>query len=162
MKNILLLIAISISIATKAQVTRVYLQASGLTCSMCSNAINKSLKTLDFVDKIDADVKNYTFELTFKPNSSVDFDKIKRKVEDAGFSVSSFFASVYFDSIQVKDNQPIKVGTNTLLFVNQKDQALHGEKKIRLLDKGFISSKEYKDNSLLKSRSGKGVYHVTL
>jgi len=162
MKNILLLIAISISIATQAQVTRVYFQASGLTCSMCSNAIYKALKTLDFVDKIDADVRNYTFELTFKPNSSVDFDKIKRKVEDAGFSISSFHASVYFDNIQLKENQPVKIGTNTLLFVNQKSEALNGEKNIRLLDKGFVPSKEYKSNNFSKSQTGEGTYHVTL
>jgi copper chaperone CopZ len=91
MKNIFMLVAIFISMATKAQVMKVYLQASGLTCSMCSNAINKSLKTLDFVDKIDADVKRYTFELSFKSNSSVDFGKIKRKVEDAGFFSFKFF-----------------------------------------------------------------------
>src|SRR6478736_779050 len=88
MKKILLVLAITISIAAKAQVTKVYLQASGLTCSMCSNAINKALKTLDFVDKVDADIKNYTFEILFKEASHVDFNKIRRKVEDAGFSVS--------------------------------------------------------------------------
>ena len=148
--------------ATKAQVMKVYLQASGLTCSMCSNAINKSLKTLDFVDKIDADVKRYTFELSFKSNSSVDFGKIKRKVEDAGFSVSSFFASIDFDNVQFKSDQPVRIGGNTLLFVNLKDQALSGETMVRLVDKGFISSKEYKGNSFSKSRTDEGVYHVSL
>ena len=110
--------------ATKAQVMKVYLQASGLTCSMCSNAINKSLKTLDFVDKIDADVKRYTFELSFKSNSSVDFGKIKRKVEDAGFSVSSFVASIYFDNVELQNDQSVRIGANTLLFVNFKDRTL--------------------------------------
>lgn len=81
--------------ATQAQVTKVYLQASGLTCSMCSNSINKALKTLDFIDKVDADIKNYTFEISFKANSIVDFDKIKKKVEDAGFSVSDFVAILF-------------------------------------------------------------------
>ncbi|HZJ61056.1 MAG TPA: heavy-metal-associated domain-containing protein [Chitinophagaceae bacterium] len=162
MKNIFMLVAIFISMATKAQVMKVYLQASGLTCSICSNAINKSLKTLDFVDKIDADVKRYTFELSFKSNSSVDFGKIKRKVEDAGFSVSSFVASIDFDNVQFKSDQPVRIGGNTLLFVNLKDQALSGETMVRLVDKGFISSKEYKGNSFSKSRTDEGVYHVSL
>ena len=162
MKNIFLLVAVFISMATKAQIMKVYLQASGLTCSMCTNAINKSLKTLDFIDKIDADVKDYTFELSFKTNSSVDFDRIKRKVEDAGFSVSSFFASIYFDNVQIKSDQPVRIGANTLVFVDLKDQALNGETRIRLLDKGFISSKEYKRKSFSKSLAGEGIYHVTL
>src|SRR5438874_4569695 len=85
-----------------SQVTKVSLQASGLTCSMCSNAINKALKTLDFVDKVDADIKTYTFEISFKANSNVDFDKIKMKVEKAGFSVSGFVATVRFNNVQVK------------------------------------------------------------
>src|SRR5436305_1733911 len=99
MKTIFLVIALALSMATGAQVTKVSLQASGLTCSMCSNSINKALRTLDFIDKIDTDMKTYTFEISFKPNSHVDFDKIKNKVEKAGFSVSSFIATIYFDNV---------------------------------------------------------------
>src|SRR5690349_19929919 len=117
MKNILLAIALAISITTTAQVTKVSLQASGLTCSMCSNAINKALKTLDFIDNIKADIRNYTFEISFKPESHVDFDKIKNKVEGAGFFVAGFVASINFDNIKVKDSEPVAVGNYTLLFV---------------------------------------------
>src|SRR4051812_29159299 len=144
MKTISLLIVILISMTTKAQVTKVYLQASGLTCSMCSNSINKALKTLDFIDKVDADIKNYTFEISFKPNSYVDFDKIKKKVEDAGFSVSGFVATIYFNNVQLKDNQPITIGDHTLFFVDLQDRSLNGAKQVKILDKGFISAKEYK------------------
>ena len=66
MKSIFLFIAIAFSVATNAQITKVSLQASGLTCSMCSNSINKALKTLDFVERVDADIKTYTFEILFK------------------------------------------------------------------------------------------------
>ena len=40
MKKILLLAALAVSLVANAQVNKVSLQASGLTCSMCSNAIN--------------------------------------------------------------------------------------------------------------------------
>ena len=83
MKTILLSIAIIFSVTTHAQVKSVSLQASGLTCSMCSNSINKALKTLDFIEKVDADIKTYTFKISFKPNSVVDFDLI-RKIASAG------------------------------------------------------------------------------
>jgi len=46
--------------------------------------------------------------------------------------------------------------------VNQKSEALNGEKNIRLLDKGFVPSKEYKSNNFSKSQTGEGTYHVTL
>ena len=118
MKKIFLFIAIVLSMATKAQVSKVSLQASGLTCSMCSNSINKALKTLDFVDKIDADLKTYTFEISFKANSNVDFDKIKMKVEKAGFSVSSFVATINFNNVLVKSSEPVTIGDKTFVFIN--------------------------------------------
>ena len=147
MKTFFLLVAIAFSMSASAQVTKVSLQASGLTCSMCSNAINRALQKLDFVDKIDADIKTYTFEITFKSNSNVDFDMIKRKVEGAGFSVSGFLITMNFNKVLAKQNQPVIIGDKTFLFVNKIEQLLDGEKQVKLLDKGFVSAKEYKGNS---------------
>jgi copper chaperone CopZ len=162
MKKIFLLLALVVSMAAKAQVTKVYLQASGLTCSMCSNAINKALKTLDFVDKVDADVKSYTFEISFKPNAQVDFDKIKKKVEDAGFSVSRFVAAIHFNNVQLKDNGTATIGNYTFSIINGKGQPLNGIQRVRLLDKGFVSSKEYKSNVFGEASTSAGVYHASL
>lgn len=160
MKSLLLFFAIAISLATKAQVTKVSLQASGLTCSMCSNSIHKALNTLDFVDKIDADIKTYTFEISFKPNSNVDFDKIRTKVENAGFTVSGFVATIYFNNVEVKNNQPVKLGNKAFLFVNMKEALLNGVKQVKVMDKGFVSSKEFKSNAF--PILSPGTYHATM
>ena len=82
-------IAVLFSVAAKAQITKVTIQASGLTCSMCSNSINKAIKSLSFVENVNANIKNSSFDISFKPNEVVDFDKLKKKVEDAGFLVAS-------------------------------------------------------------------------
>jgi copper chaperone CopZ len=160
MKTIFLFFAVAISFAATAQVTKVSLQASGLTCSMCSNSINKALKTLDFIDEVNADIKTYTFEVTFKANSNVDFDKIKAKVEKAGFSVSGFVATIQFNDVHVKINQPVTIGDKTFVFVNVKDQSLHGAKQVKVLDKGFVSPKEYKSYAF--AASSPGTYHATI
>jgi len=160
MKQILLFMAITLSAIAHAQVSTVSLQASGLTCSMCSNAINKSLKTLDFVLKVDADIKTYTFRISFKPGSVVDFDLLRRKVESAGFTVSAFVANIYFDNIRVSESQPIIVQNNSLLFLNISDQVLNGNKQVKIIDQGFVSPKEYKKNTSLVSSPGS--FHVTL
>jgi copper chaperone CopZ len=160
MKTIFLFIAIVFTAATKAQVTKVSLQASGLTCSMCSNSINKALKTIDFVDKVDANIKTYTFEVTFKANSKIDFDKIKMEVVKAGFSVSGFVATIHFNNLQVKNNQPVTIGDQTFLFVNMKENLLTGVKQVKVLDKGFVPSKEYKSYAF--SLSLPGTYHATI
>ena len=163
MKKIFLLAAMVYSMAVNAQVTKVSLQASGLTCSMCSNSINKALRSLDFVDRVDANIKTSTFEVSFKPNSKVDFDKLKKKVESAGFSVAGFSATMHFNNVKIKSNEQVVVGDKKLQFVNVKAQTLNGPQTIKVIDKGFVSSKEYKKNSVATadSKSGK-VYHVTI
>lgn len=162
MKTLFFLLAATISIATNAQVSKVSLQASGLTCSMCSNSINKALKTIDFVQNVNPNIKTSTFEITFKDGSSVDFDKLKKKVEDAGFTVASFIAFVNFNNTAIKDNEPVKIGDKTFYILNAKEKSLNGAKQIRIVDKGFVSSKDFKKNTLLAPTSGKGVYNVTI
>ena len=163
MKKIFLLAALVYSVAAASQVSKVSLQASGLTCSMCSNAINKALRSLDFVDKVDANIKTSTFEMSFKPNSKVDFDKLKKKVEDAGFFVARFTATMQFDNVKIKSNEAVTIGDKTLRFVNVKEQTLNGTKPIKVIDKGFVSSKEYKKNSVASADTKNGkVYHVTI
>jgi copper chaperone CopZ len=161
MKKIFFLVAIISSLSTQAQITKVSLQASGLTCSMCSNAINKALKTIDFVDMIEPNIKTSNFDITFKPGSKVDFDKLKNKVEDAGFFVSRFIATVHFDNVQITPGEPVTIDDKTFHFVNSKDQVLNGKKSLKVIDKGFLSMKEYKKNAVAVS-GGKGAktYHV--
>ena len=146
MKKNLLFIAIVFSVVTHAQVSGVSLKASGLTCSMCSNSIHKALKTLDFVLEVDANIKTYTFEISFKPNADIDFDLIRKKVENAGFSVVSFVATIAFNNVQV-NNQEATIAGKSFVFINLKEPSLDGIKRVKILDKGFVSPKEYKRNA---------------
>ncbi len=160
MKNFILIAAVLFSMTAGAQVTKVNLQASGLTCSMCSNSINKALRSLDFVDKVQPDIKTSSFEITFKPNARVDFDKLKSKVEGAGFSVASFMATVQFNNLRIKSDELVTVGDKVFHFVNVKEQVLNGIKTVKVIDKGFVSAKEYKKNNVatLDNKS----YHITI
>lgn len=162
MKKIILLLAIVVSVITNAfaQVSKVSLQASGLTCSMCSNAINKALKTLDFVEVVNADLKTYTFEILFKPKAPVDFDLIRKKVEDAGFTVTGFVATIHFNNVQISKGQPITIQDHSLLFINVNGQLLNGPRQVRILDKGFVSARECKRNAF--PALSPHVYYATL
>ena len=170
MKKIVVIILVLAALTSKAQVNHVTIQASGLTCSMCSNAINKAIKSLDFVEKVDANIKNSSFDISFKPNAAVDFDKLKKEVEDAGFFVASFTATIHFDNVTVINDSDVSVGPTTFHFLNVKGQTLTGNKMIRILDKGFVSAKEYKKNSSFTKmecyktgeENGKRIFHVTI
>lgn len=170
MKNILVIFFAAFWLSAGAQVNKATLQASGLTCSMCSNAINKSLKSLDFVDKVEANIKNSSFDVTFRPGAVVDFDKMKAKVEDAGFFVAQFTVVVNFNNTAIENDSHIAAENITFHFINVNKQVLFGEKKIRLLDKGFVPAKEYKKNSAFTKmpcyktgeENGKRIFHVTI
>lgn len=170
MKKIIFIITVFFSFALQAQVKSVTIQASGLTCSMCSNSIFKALKSVDFVDHVEPNIKNSTFNISVKPGTEIDFDILKAKVEDAGFFVANFTVNYNFENLAVSNDQHISVGKTVFHFLKLKDKVLNGEQKIRFLDKGFVSAKEFKKNSNLTKmacyktgeENEKRIYHVTI
>jgi copper chaperone CopZ len=170
MKNLIIIILILFSFPAGAQVRSVNIQASGLTCSACSKSIFKALQALDFVEKVEADIKNSSFNISFKPGADVDFDRLKDKVEGAGFSVAGFTAVMNFDNLAIANDTHVNIGNRVFHFLNIKDRVLSGDKTIRLLDKGFVPAKEFKKNSGLTKMAcyntgeanGKRIFHVTI
>lgn len=180
MKNFLFAISFIFFIKSEAQVTKVSIQASGLTCSMCSNAINKALKSLDVVENVQADVSASSFQISFKSGSVIDFDLLKKKVEDAGFFVASMLVTLNVNQIEVSKDAHIDIAGTMYHFLNTDNKLLNGETRLKILDKGFVSSKEFKKNSKLtsmacyqtgyigscckdkSSKSGTRIYHVTI
>lgn len=69
--------------------TSVQLIADGLTCSMCSKAIYKSLLKVPAVNKVDPDIENSGFTIYFKKNQLFKTTDLEKAVTDAGFSVGS-------------------------------------------------------------------------
>lgn len=145
MKNFILIIAlISISFVGKAQIVKADLQASGLTCSMCSKSINTALKSLIFVESVETDINNNLFSVAFKPGVKPDLDLLKKKVADAGFSVANLWVYANFNQQQIKNDAHIDLNGINIHFVNVKEQVISGEKKIQVVDKDFLSSKAHK------------------
>lgn len=147
MQKLLTVVALLLSLGSQAQVKKISLQASGLTCSMCSNSIFKSLKTVDFIDKVEPDIKTSTFDISLKPGSAVDFDLLRKKVEDAGFFVASFRVTMEFDKQALANDSHVEMNGLLFHFLNISNQTLDGEQTVKLLDKGFVPVKEYKRNN---------------
>lgn len=182
MKTILFALALTgITFSASAQqYKKASLQAAGLTCAMCSNATQKALKTLSFVDKIDTDLNATTFILHFKPGANVNIDQIRQKVEGAGFSVGKLVMTADFNNVKVENDAHIPFAGQTLHFVNVKPQTLSGEKDVTVVDRDFLPSKSFKKYSALtkmncintgfmeaccsqdKKGAGNRVYHVTI
>lgn len=181
MKKLLLIAMIALfAMPVMAQFTKATLQATGLTCAMCSNAINIALKDVSFVESVKSDIKNSAFNIVFKTNAEVDIDVLKKAVEDAGFFVGSLKLTGTFNNVKLEKDKHTQIGTEYFHFLNADGQTLSGEKTITVSDKNFVTAKEFKKiSSLTKMKclqTGKSaecctkdavpaetrIYHVTI
>lgn len=137
----LLLFAIK---AAAQQITEVEMQVTGLTCSMCSQATEKSLRTLPYVDQVSPDLNKNIFVITFKKGSQVNFDQLNKKIKDAGFSIGKLDARIIFNQVKIDDDGQAIVGNSVYRFANVKNRVLNGPIKVSLIDKGFISTSAFK------------------
>jgi copper chaperone CopZ len=132
-----------------AQITKVELQASGLTCSMCSKSIHKSLSSLSYVKNIEVDLNQNLFVVTFKDSAIVNLDDLKQKVTVAGYTIAKMWVNLQVNNIAIKNDAHLDIANSTYHFMNIKEQQLNGNIKVQVLDKGFVSKKEYKENTKL-------------
>ncbi len=148
--------------AAQAQFIKAELQVNGLTCSLCSKATEKSLRTLNFIGDIKVDLNRNIFLLTFKKDAPVNLDQISKKVENAGFFVNNLKAIFNFDNIKVQDNYFSYTG-NTYHLVNANNKALSGPVAITVVDKGFAPASVYKKYSSIPGENKQGkVYKVII
>ncbi len=169
MKKFFLIICISIGLIANAQVKKADLRASGLTCAMCSKAVFKSLSDVPFVEKIQVDIQKSTYEIFFKNGSAISFDALSKAVVDAGFSVDELKIISNFNGLKIQKDAKVELGNQVLLFINANGQTLSGEKTFTLIDKNFVSAKEFKKYKLTEGKTyekgfanGKRVYHAVL
>ena len=145
MKKILFIASIFFfGLKADAQFTKATLQASGLTCSMCSKAVKEALEEVTFVEKIQVNIKTQEYNIAFKNGADVNFDALKKAVEDAGFSVASFKVTADLPTTTIEKDKHLKVGKHYLHFLNAKDQKIGGTTTFAIVDKQFVPAREFK------------------
>ena len=153
MKTILLtLLVMAFGLTSHAQVKKVSLQASGLTCSMCSKAVLNALQEVSFVEKVQVDIKNQQYSISFKTDSEADFDALTKAVEDAGFSVASFTVTADVNNLKVQKDQHVQIGNHYFHFLNAASQELNGTTTFTIVDKQYTSSKNHKKYSAMSKK----------
>ncbi|HMP31969.1 MAG TPA: heavy-metal-associated domain-containing protein, partial [Saprospiraceae bacterium] len=86
------------SIKTTAQISKAEIKATGLTCSMCSNAINKQLKSMAEVVDVETDLNTNTFTVVLKEDNTLTPKIFKEKVEKAGFFIGSLILTTKLET----------------------------------------------------------------
>ena len=180
MKTLFIALFALAGMSASAQFTKASLQATGLTCAMCSNAINKALLEVPFVESVKPDIKNSAFNMVFKKDQKVEIDALRKAVEDAGFSVGSLKMTGHFNDVKVENDKHVEIGDENFHFLNTTGQVLDGEKTITIVDKNFLTARQFKKFSNTTKMScvltgktaacclkegvpvGTRVYHVTI
>ena len=121
------------SIKGNAQIVKAEIRATGLTCSMCSNAINKQLKSMPEVADVATDLNTNTFTVSLKEGNDLNPKVFKEKVEKAGFFIGSLVVTAKSDTIT----------KNSYILVNDKKNNA-SEVQFQVVDKGYVTEKEFK------------------
>lgn len=162
MKQLLLLLSISLitihpllahtPAGAGGRIESISLQASGLTCSMCSRAIYKSLLKVSSVKKVEEDIKNSTYTIFFKDQAKVILDDLKRAVKNAGFSVAAIEVNARFDHTEIAAGAPLRVDDLTFTLTGPLPPAIEGRQRLVLQGKDLQPS----------GSDGEKIYHATL
>lgn len=170
MKYLMLCLLLQTGMLASAQFQGATLQASGLTCAMCSNAIHKSLSQLSFIASIEPELEKSAFLLKFKPGAEVNFDAMRKKVEDAGFFVARLEVSALFHGEKVQKGQVLHYQNMQFWVAETSATVLQGEKSFIILDKNFVPAKELKKyQASIRTESyktgllgGSRIYHISI
>ncbi len=143
-KNILLFILLFSIQITNAQISKAEIIATGLTCSMCSNAINKQLKKLPEIEKVDVDLNSNTFTIYMKKDKTISPRILKESIQKAGFFVGSMIITLDLDNPKITESP-------NFIFIDAKSQK--GETRFKILDKGYLVMKDFKKLSKIYAKS---------
>lgn len=145
MKKLIIFSVVLLStIIARSQFQTANLTAAGLTCAMCTKAIYKSIEKVPTVKNVDVDIKNSQFVITFKEGVSVDPDKLKDAVEQAGFSVSKLSLTGNFDHLKIDRDAHTEIDGKTFHFVKSKNEVLNGSQTLVLVDRNYVTAKQFK------------------
>jgi copper chaperone CopZ len=170
MKSLRLLISAFIlfsGLHASAQIQSVTLQASGLTCSMCSRAIYKALEKVSDVASVQEDIEHTSYHIQFSDPGKISLENLKKAVTDAGFSVAWMEVKARFNQTEVASDSTLKLNEFVFYFVNISKQKLNGERRLLIVDKDYLLEKDRKKyagsyNTKAVGEGGEKIFHVTL
>lgn len=157
-------------VVSNAQFVSATLGINGLTCSMCSFAVQAELERLPFVEKATLDLNTNVAQVLFKTDQKVDMRQVVDAVYKAGFSVGYTEADFIFNQQTVSDQFIFSYDGFNYQFLKPAQRILNGKTTLKFLDKKFLRKKAQKfwQPFIKEGSNGKTkvdletLYHVTL
>ena len=129
-----LLLFVSISSRSEAEILAAELEVFGLTCPFCGFGIEKKLRAVPGVAEVTIFLDEGRIQLAFSPGSDAVPSDIEGAVEKAGFKLSTLRLTIQ-GAFAEGDSQPVLVaGTKARFFLldEKRREALSGEPLQRL------------------------------
>jgi copper chaperone CopZ len=120
---------------------------------MCSNAIQKSLQTLPFIESIEPDLKSSSFQIQFKNPEQISIQSIKNRVEDAGFSVAALTLTIALEGSTIKTTTPFLVGKQYLCLTDTEREITSPTLYLRVMHASFLTEKKWKQHQKITGKS---------
>jgi copper chaperone CopZ len=127
-----------VSSTATAQVQSVDLVASGLTCSMCSKAIFKSLSALDFVSEVKVNIEKSSYNLTFKSSDNVKIEQIRDAVYDAGFAIDNMQLTANFPSTKAVKDESVSINGYQFKWKLNASKNILSPQKVTIVNKDIL------------------------
>ncbi len=133
-----------LSINSFSQIVKTEIVATGLTCSMCSNAINKQLKKNSEVEKVTTDLNSNTFTIFFKENAKTTPQNLKESIQKAGFFVGEMKVTYQVKKQKTIPNKMITLDNIQVVTLNEKPLLINGLVVFKIFNQGYLIQKEFK------------------
>lgn len=143
-KWLLLFFFLQINFLLFAQFNSATIHINGLTCSACSFAVQRSISTIDFVERIEMDLNENIAMIVFKKNKAIDPSKLIQGVKNAGFTVAKLELNYSTQNTSLSTRDCFTEGGTRYLIVDDTDTTFQGDVTFKLIHKSIVPKKEYK------------------
>jgi copper chaperone CopZ len=144
-KVVSMLLCFFFSLNVSAQFKSATVGIDGLTCSMCSFGVQKSIEKLKFIQKVKVDLNSNLAYIEFKDGAMVDMNEVIKSIYDAGFSVRNLTALFSFNESTTPTSPFFQFEHYTYIVLEQRTGKIQTNTvEVQFVDKKFSDTKEYK------------------
>jgi len=160
---IVFLILIFGAFSSKGEMISIKIGINGLTCSMCSRTVEKSLLQLPFIDRVEMNIATTEARILVKENFVISIKDIARSVKDAGFSVRSIRMEMDFKDLRLSEDGTFNSHGLQFKWLGKISSATPGYINLLVIDPPYLPSKERaKWSTLLSDQPQLNFIHVVL
>lgn len=115
---------------------------NGLTCSVCTRSVDRSISRLEFVDSVTMSLENTEGRIYVKNIENINLKRITKAIVDAGFSVRFVRLQFDFSDIPIDKDGFFSFKEQHYQWIQFKSNSSLNNVALTLIDEGFLPKKE--------------------